>query len=93
MTALDFDETRTQAAEQLVRVVDATRAARGAMRAPDIDLTSEAHQQLKDDPVAGTAGFPTPIAQTLGRVERLIFAGDDQALGVAGVADDRGQEV
>ena len=53
------------------------------MRAPAIDLTSEAHQQLKEDAVIETAGFPAPIAQTLGHVERLIFAGDDQALGVA----------
>lgn len=57
------------------------------MRAPDIDLTSPASRNLTDDPAVGSTNFPEPVASTLGHVERLLVAADDQMLCVAHLVD------
>ena len=78
MTAISLDEVRFQVADHLERLVQASVESRGAMRAPNVDLTSAAHQNLRQDSVIGTTDLPEPIATTLGHVERLLLAGDDQ---------------
>ena len=83
MIAISFDQVRFQVADHLERLVQASVGSRGAMRAPTVDLTSAAHQNLRQDSVLGTTDFPEPIATTLGHVERLLLAGEDQILCLA----------
>jgi hypothetical protein len=77
-----FDELRFAIADQMRRLVDSGRDARGPMRGPELDLTSPAHHDLKDDVDLTVGAFANPVALTLGHVERLLVAADDHAHGL-----------
>jgi hypothetical protein len=83
MTATAFDQIRSDASGIIERLVDVGIQSRGSMLPPTMDITSPAHQQLKDDGALSSPGFPSPIYGVYGHIERLLIASDDQARCVA----------
>ena len=83
VSPMNFDEARGQIADHVERLVHASVASRGPMHGPGIDLTSPAHKNLSGDAAVGSAEFPGPVEATLGHVERLMVAADDQMLCIA----------